>query len=1166
MTRKKKPNTILSEERFRRGWTQQDLADMIGTTPGTINRWETGKTTPTLYYRHKLCEILNKSEKDLGLVDLSMSWTDQQVHNRIDWGGAFGVHNFYGREQEQGLLTQWVMEEHCRVVSILGMGGIGKSALATSVMHQLATHFQFVIFRSLRDAPSCEVLLDDCLQLLSSQPCSVIPTDLEQRISLLLEHFHTSRVLLVLDNLETLMEKGNVIGRLRPEFEGYERLLLRVGETQQQSCMLLTSREKLTLLRPLEGKYSPVRSLRLSGLDNAACERLFAEKNVVGTPQDSLRLTTLYAGNPLALKIVAETIVDVFGGEISQFLSDGTMIFGSISELLSEQFSRLSTQEQTVLRWLAIIREPASIAELQEHLVTSLPHVKLLETIDSLRRRSLIERGELPATFTLQSVVLEYVTTVLIAEATSEIEQRTLDRLIHYSFAQGHAKEYVRQTQEQLLLKPVLANLQNVYEQKTVERILSALLNQIRQQASTHGYGPANLIALLRIHLGHLRGIDLSLLNIRAAYMQGVEMQDTSLVGASLHNTVFTQAHDAIWGIAIDSKGTLWAAGSRRGEVRIWSEQGRTLHQFWQAHTDITPTLAFHPNGKILATGSWDGTVKLWNVDNGSLLWVGNHTSTICVAWSPDGRLLASGARDTTIKVWDVASGTNIQTLLHHTSGVYSLAFSPDGSLASGDFDGTICLWEQEQKVFTCVQVLKGHTNMVKGLAWSPDGKLLATGSWDYTIKLWDIARGTNLQTLLGHTNMIHHLAWSPDGRLLASCSIDKTIRLWKQDGTQRALHGHTAAVYSIAFTPDSCAILSGSEDGTLRLWDVARSQCIRVQQGHTVSFQDIDWSPDGTQLISGGTDGQVIIWDIVNKSPLKVLHGHSWIIGGVAWSPDGKWVASCEWHTVIRLWNPITGICSQELRDPIGAAMGMVQSPDGRSLACGTTRHGAQVWDIATCSLRWTGRIHTPVIRHVSWSPDGSQLSGGGDDGNVYLWSATDGTLLQQFQGHHGIVMRVVWSPDGTQLASCGGSSTMGEVFLWKMPTGEHIQTLTEQSGIIYTIIWSPDGSHLISGGSDGKLRWWKAHSGVCIHVREAHQGTVQSLRISPDGHRLASCGDDGTITIWDLRCGKHLQTLRRDRPYERLNITGVRGLSKAQIKMLHMLGAIKVQSSENC
>ncbi len=362
---------------------------------------------------------------------------------RVEWGDALDVPSFYGREQELATLSRWMVQERCRVVSVVGLGGIGKSALVTSAMQQLADHFQVVIFRSLRDAPECSALLEGCLQVLAPESLAQAPQSLERRLSLLLEELRTSWVLLVLDNLESLLWEGEVSGHLRPGFEAYGRLLRQVAQTAHQSCLLLTSREKPAELRALEGSRTPVRALRLAGLEAAACEDLLTEHEVMGSPDERARLVQAYSGNPLALKIVAETIADLFGGEIDPFLAGGTTIFGSITELLDEQWARLSPLEQTVLSWLAILREPVTLEDLLAVLVSPLAHVQVLEAVDGLRQRSLIERGQRAGSFTLQSVVLEYVTTKLVTTASQEIGQGRLLRLREHGLSQAGAREYV---------------------------------------------------------------------------------------------------------------------------------------------------------------------------------------------------------------------------------------------------------------------------------------------------------------------------------------------------------------------------------------------------------------------------------------------------------------------------------------------------------------------------------------------------------------------------------------------------------------------------------------------------------------------------------------------------------------------------------------------------
>jgi serine/threonine protein kinase len=280
----------------------------------------------------------------------------------------------------------------------------------------------------------------------------------------------------------------------------------------------------------------------------------------------------------------------------------------------------------------------------------------------------------------------------------------------------------------------------------------------------------------------------------------------------------------------------------------------------------------------------------------------GHTDAVISVTWSPDGKTLASGSWDHTIILWDMGSGTKLRTLEGHTSTVYTVAWSPDGKmLASGSFF-TIILWDTQSG--SQLRTLEGHTGTVDSIAWSPDGKTLASGGYDNTIIFWEPASGSQLRTLKGHTSSVNCVAWSPDGKTLASGSHDKTIILWDtQSGNQLyTLKGHTHGVASIAWSSDGRTLASGSYDNTVILWYPGIGSQLCKLKGHESGVASVAWSPDGKTLASGSYQS-IILWDAGSGSRLRTLEGHTNAVMSVAWSPDGKTLASGSYDSTIRLW-----------------------------------------------------------------------------------------------------------------------------------------------------------------------------------------------------------------------------------------------------------------------
>ncbi len=401
-----------------------------------------------------------------------------------DWGDAIDVSTFYGRTKELATLMQWIVHDHCRLVTLLGMGGIGKTALVAKLGKQMQDEFEYLIWRSLRNAPPVQDLLVELIQFLSQQQETNLPETVDGRILRLMEYLRSSRCLLVLDNAETILAPRDRIGRYREGYQGYGQLLRCVAETPHHSCLVLTSREKPVGLAAKEGETLPVRSLQLTGLPIAAGRKIFKARGSFSASKDEWRvLIEHYAGNPLALKMVAPVIQNLFNSSVYKFLEllkQDTSVFEDIRNLLDQQFSRLSDLEKEVMYCLAINREPVSFPQLQANFVSDVRGNEILETLTSLQRRSLIENSL--AGFTQKPVVMDYMTERLIKQVREEILIEKIRLLVSHSLVKAQSKDYIRASQIRIILETLSTQLSSGFEnKKNIEHKLNQILSKLRE-------------------------------------------------------------------------------------------------------------------------------------------------------------------------------------------------------------------------------------------------------------------------------------------------------------------------------------------------------------------------------------------------------------------------------------------------------------------------------------------------------------------------------------------------------------------------------------------------------------------------------------------------------------------------------------------------------------
>ena len=1188
--------------------TQKEVADALSVSRRTIQHWEAGTAFPdSTHLKNLIAYYLKQGSFTKGYehdeavalwaqADESASrrksifdehWFNELLHQyvsqsgqasgaveglstylqRIDWGEAPDVIEVFGRERELAELTQWVVNEQCRLVTILGMGGIGKTTLVVKFTQDVSKDFDYIIWRSLRNAPLLQDLLLECFQILSP----VHPS--KPSIQLLLELLQQHRCLLILDNVETLHRAGNLSGIYKEGYEQYQQMFQKIAQTRHKSCLLLTSRENPVELDGLEGKKSPVREMKLAGLTSSASQALLSDKGLFGSSGFWDVFVHYYTGNPLALKIASTTVRDLFGGDLAAFLREAPVTLHTLNQLLGNQIEQLSALEREILFWLAIERDPVGLDVLRRDFLLDIPSAEILSALLSLRQRSLIERSDQGAVFFLLPVLLEYVTDRLVATVSAQMIKREVDTITKHALIKSQSLDHIRDSQVRMILQPILSQLKRHFgSQVMLSEHLRKLIAFVKQMPrDAQGYAGGNLINLMIQLKTNIRGDDFSGLVIRQVYLQGVEAQDADFSASEFIDSRFTEPLETISAMAMSPNGTYLAASTYDGHIRCWNvadgkpiwtvanasrawslafspdetqlacshfrgqvslwdnQTGRQIHTF-EGHQNWVHTVAFHPNGQFLASGGADTKICIWDLKEKELRYVlkGHTTRVWSLAFSPDGTHLVSGGDEENIHVWDPQSGVLLRTIRHSSSGTVIVAFHPNGKWigACCESDPLIHLWNVHtgEMVETIISRSHGPTS----LAFNPEGNYLVNGGHDGSVELWQMAPGHQLQydkRLMGHHNHISVLSFSRNG-LLATLSYGENINIWNGESGKllRVVEGYSRLIGANAFSPDSRLLLQGDASGMIRVWDMINHRYISKFQGHAGPVWTVEFSPDGKTFATAGDDRIMRLWDTDSLHGIRSFPGHTGQIWTLAFSHDGSLLASAGSPQGIKIWDlsSETGVTEQNI--------------------VGTL---TDVWSLA-------------------FDPKGMFLVSGHTDGSVTIWDVKSGRIKNQMQ--HGMVPvgAIRFSTDGRTLIT---SSNEYLLKFWDVDTAELIRAVSVavDGNRTRAVAIGEDARLAATGGAGSSVLLWNTilEDTLADPIKlEGHTSRVWGFALSPDECYLASSDEEGTTLISDVKLRKVVEKILIDRPYERMRIKGATGLNAAVRAALRALGATEVES----
>lgn len=671
----------------------------------------------------------------------------------------------------------------------------------------------------------------------------------------------------------------------------------------------------------------------------------------------------------------------------------------------------------------------------------------------------------------------------------------------------GEAEPWLQYEQTIWVNEPSAAVIDGAASRTTIDR-LAVVPKSLR--ANNRMRLTAAAVTLLLVTLGAAAGLAFNSRSQQRATALSRQIAARSLDEADRNwsRSILLALAAPLVGDSFEARSALFSAlaGSRTGVRFLWG------------HQKSVRTVAFSPDGKLLASGSEDGALYLWDLATGAPAGppMTAHGGVRGVAFSPDGTLLAS-AGEGGVTLWDVATR---RPLTEPVAGrvATSVAFRPNGdTVLSGEEDGSIVLSHVVDRTLTPYSI-PAHAKSVVSVAFHPSGDLFASGGEDHEVMLWDIATRKRYP-LEGHTGEVMSLAFSPDGRLLASGSEDETVILWDvrtRKPVGSPLRGHDGFVMGLAFSPDGERLVASSFENRLIVWDVRTGKAIDEPLGRHErdGISSVAFSPDGRLLASGGGDGSVILSDLARPGALaEHLDAGDNALSGVAFSPDGNVVASGTAANSVLLWDRRTG---EPLGPPLSGHEGIVLSvafsPRGELLASGDATGRVLLWNLS--SRRQAGAVwgHQGPVVAVKFSPDGSLLATGAEDGQIILWNPVTGMPAGQplVMPDGDNVIDTAFSTDGRLLAAGGRN---GRVILWDVATRQTVRSPLSTGGIsIQGIAFSPDGRLVAAVVNSRTVYLWDVASGQAQDPIVAQRANLLSAAFSPDGRVLALGGGDTT------------------------------------------------------
>lgn len=1101
---------------------------------------------------------------------------------------------FFGRSEEIAELRRHLIDERARLVILHAMAGCGKSSLAAVFINGFAdpsgkltdlpvayraglgSEFDTIFWWRLTDAPALSELIRELVGQLEGDYPTALPKDAELLSARIISAARQRRVLLVLDNLETILDPDDERTVWRAGYENYRIFLRHICEAACGISILVTTREVPSTVYELRRGSPGVEVVQLDGLDtNAFSSVLNSSGEISSSPATMDWVRERYDGSPLAARILQGYIREVYGGSVDDFRQSQPDIVPEFEDLLNFHFGRLTPMEKEVAYWLAINREPVSIETLEFDLLSVDSRDRLRSTLQHLQARIPLESDR--RHFSLQPVLLDYVTLrictkvgglfscssqeiekyiarLLANDIATEFENDEFGLLDRVALLKAHTSEHVRRAQSVCVIEPLIRRLvQHAGSPETVHNQLRQILAEFRETAgSRRSYFASNIATLIIGLKGKLEAENLSGLTLIAPYFAGTQIRDVSFENCIFVRPSFTERLGAALALDVSPCGKFGLVGDTLGTIRVWDLASRELTFTAAPHRGWIRTVLFLDSDTAVSAGN-DGDICWTCARTGTLLHRASdaHADWINALTRDDDGGFFSAAEDGKVAAWTKGMDVRWEQVLG--SELFDLATDlPRGRLLVAAAGGRLCVVSAETGE---VQAWFGSQPAdLQCLAVDGKGDRIASGDATGHVA---VRRGQDFEILTEFSSQVRFArALTFVGGFLAIAGDSSQIRVFDTDHPEtpiRTLEGHAAAVRSVRHLVQTNTIISASEDKTIRVWDIKNGAIVDQHIGYSATLWSSHEASDGS-LVSGCESGELLIWGPTHGARCRSIRAHSGRIFATRAHPELPLVASAGADCIIRLVDLRMDKVVGEFKGHADWVKRLRFSESGDRLYSSSEDKSVRCWDLRSRKELWRSTAQDGRVTALHVGTDGT-IYAGDESGALFRLDPTSGRMIIAYRGHQGKVRSVTTDFGRKRLFTAGED---GCLRIWNLDSGGD-PLLTEQvcTRQLWALDYLPLTDSLVGGDDDGMLMRLSCDNGKVLRSVQAHDGPIWDLQPDRMGKRVCLASGDEGASIWGART---LRCARREHaplPLDGTRFNRAQGLSSGQKQNLASLGA---------